>query len=285
MTSKPLAWVTGANGLVGNYLLQTAPRFASQWRVRGLTRQQLDLLDFIAVRREFNRDKPQLLIHCAALTRTQECQEKPALAHQLNVEMTARLAELAKDISFGFFSTDLVFDGHKGNYVETDPVNPVSVYARNKVEGERIVLGNPRHTVVRTSLNAGKSLSGDHAFNEQMRLAFEAERTLTLFTDEFRQPIPAVITARAVWELVGQRATGLFHVAGGERLSRWDIGQLLAARWPQLHPKIESASLKTYQGAPRSPDTSLNCAKTQRLLSFPLPKFSEWLAAHPNDEL
>ena len=91
------------------------------------------------------------------------------------------------------------------------------------------------------------------------------------------------MTARAVWELAARNEPGLYHLAGGERLSRWQIGQLLAARWPQLSPKIQSGSLKDYQGAPRAPDTSLNCAKAQKLLSFPLPSLTQWLADHPDE--
>ena len=71
-------------------------------------------------------------------------------------------------------------------------------------------------------------------------------------------------------------------MAGSERLSRWQIGQLLAARWPQLKPKIEPGSLKEYTGAPRAPDTSLNCAQAQELLSFPLPGLTEWLNTNPD---
>ncbi|MDB6121264.1 MAG: putative dTDP-4-dehydrorhamnose reductase, partial [Pedosphaera sp.] len=108
-------------------------------------------------------------------------------------------------------------------------------------------------------------------------------RTLKLFTDEFRSPIAAAVTARTVWELVSRNQPGLYHVAGNERLSRWQIGQLLAARWPELNPKMEAGSLKKYQGAPRSPDTSLNCVKVQNLLSFPLSGLSEWLAANPRE--
>jgi dTDP-4-dehydrorhamnose reductase len=63
-----LAWITGANGLIGNYLVQTAPQFARSWRVRALTRDQLDLLDFATVRREFQKDQPQLVVHCAAVS-------------------------------------------------------------------------------------------------------------------------------------------------------------------------------------------------------------------------
>src|SRR5262249_28466411 len=97
------------------------------------------------------------------------------------------------------------------------------------------------------------------------------------FTDEFRSPIAALVTARAVWELLSKKQTGLFHIAGSERLSRWQIGQLLAARHPELHPKIEAALLKDYPGAPRPPDTSLNCTKVQRIISFRLPGFTEYL--------
>ena len=104
---------------------------------------------------------------------------------------------------------------------------------------------------------------------------------MRLFTDEFRCPIPAVETARAVWKLIDKGARGLFHVAGKERLSRWLIGQLLAERWPQLQPRNEPGSLKDYVGAPRSPDTSLDCRKAENLLGEPLPGLTEWLKNHP----
>jgi dTDP-4-dehydrorhamnose reductase len=116
-----------------------------------------------------------------------------------------------------------------------------------------------------------------------MRRAWQAAQKMKLFTDEFRSPIPAEVTARALWELAGHNLPGLYHVAGSERLSRWQIGQLLAARWPQLKPRIEPGSLKEYSGAPRAPDTSLNCAKAQKLLSFPLPGLTAWIAAHPGE--
>jgi len=242
-----------------------------------LERQQLDLEDFSAVRARFRHDHPDLIIHCAALSRSPECQSNPARARKLNVTITAVLAELAAQNAFVFFSSDLVFDGRAGNYEETAPVNPLSVYAETKVEAERVVLSNPRHTVVRTSLNGGQSPTGDRGFDEQMRLAWAAGQTLRLFTDEYRCPIFACATARATWELCRKGATGILHVAGAERISRWALGGLVAARYPQPEPRLEAASLKEYAGAPRAPDTSLNCAKAQALLSFPLPRVSDWL--------
>jgi dTDP-4-dehydrorhamnose reductase len=280
-STQRLIWITGAGGLIGNYLVQTATASTSLGRIRALTRSDLDLSDFRAVRTAFGKDEPQLVIHCAALAHTPTCEKNPELARRSNVEVTALLAELAADIPLIFFSTDLVFDGRAGNYDESAEPKPLSAYAKTKVEAERIVLSNPKHTVVRTSLNFGDSPTGDRAFNEQMRQSAARGETLKLFTDEFRCPIPGVETARAVWELAVQNRPGLYHLAGSERLSRWQIGRLLAKLWKFPNLKMEQASLHDFRGLPRSPDTSLNCAKVQKLLSFPLPRFSEWLVMHP----
>jgi dTDP-4-dehydrorhamnose reductase len=282
--NKPLVWITGANGLIGNYLVQTALRFAPRWRVRALTRADFDLLDFAAVEHEFQKNQPQLVIHCAAITVVSEAQKNPALARRVNVEITKLLAERAAEIPFVFFSTDLVFDGRKGNYTETDALNPLHIYGETKVAAEAIVLKNPRHLVVRTSLNYGQSLSGNRAFNEQLRRSLQsAGQGMKLFTDEFRCPIPAVETACAVWELVEKKCAGIYHVAGAEKLSRRQIGELLVKRWPKITAVIESGSAKDFPGPPRALDTSLDITKVQKVLSAPLPGLTEWLATNPNE--
>ncbi len=279
--SRGLAWVTGAGGLIGHQLMLAAPRHAADWDVRALTREQLDLVDFDAVTRAFTAQRPALVIHCAALSGSAACEADPTLAAKLNVSVTRHLCALAQDIPLLFFSTDLVFDGRRGNYIESDAVNPLSVYAATKAEAEGLVLRSPRHTVIRTSLNGGVSPTGRRGFNEELRRAWQQGRSTRLFTDEFRSPIAAAVTARAVWELVAREATGIFHVAGSERLSRWEIGRLVAARWPELQPRLEPASIRDHDGAPRPPDTSLNCAKAQALLGFRLPGLSEWLRENP----
>ena len=278
-----LVWITGANGLIGNYFAQTAPRFASRWRVRALTRADFDLLDFGAVRHEFQKDPPQLVIHCAAITAVADAQKNPALARRVNVEVTELLAGLAADISFVFFSTDLVFDGRKGNYDETDLPNPLHLYGETKAAAEQIILKNPRHLVVRTSINGGISHTGNRSFNEQLRRSLQTGQAMTLFTDEFRSPIPAVETARAVWELAQKKCAGIYHVAGAERLSRFQIGGLLVKRWPEITTEIKSGSAKDFAGPPRALDTSLDISKVQKVLSARLSGFGKWLAANPNE--
>ena len=171
--TKPLAWITGAGGLLGNHLVQTAPQFAPGWRVRGITRAQLDLLDFAAVECAMLQDSPSLIIHCAAVSTVADAKANPALAKQVNVELTRFLAGLAANIPFVFFSTDLIFDGRQGNYRETDLANPLHLYGETKAEAERLVLRNPRHLVLRTSINGGTSQTRNRGFNEQLRLVLQ----------------------------------------------------------------------------------------------------------------
>ena len=282
-----VVWITGAGGLLGSHLIRCSPQFCPGWRVAPLHRQELDLADFDSVARRFALDQPVCVVHCAGLTRVAACQADPPLAHLLNVAVTRHLCGLAERVPLVFLSTDLVFDGGRGGYAETDPVNPLSVYAETKVQAEQVVLANPRHTVVRLALNTGSSPSGDRSFTELMSHAWARGETLTLFTDEFRSPLPAAVTAQALWHVAGGNQPGLYHLGGAERLSRWEIGQfyrrLWAARLPQLECRMTPGRSSEAPGPPRPADTSLNSAKLQALLSFPLPKLTEWLSAHPED--
>jgi len=277
-------WVTGAAGLIGSYLVRLAEKYAPQFQIIPLTRADLDLTDFAAVERRFRAERPRLIVHCAAMSKTLECQANPAKARRINVEATGHLAALTAEADFIFFSTDLVFDGRKGNYVETDSVNPFSVYGETKVEAEAVVSKNSSHAVVRTSLNSGASPSGETAYNEQFRAVWAGGKTLNLFHDEYRSPISATVTTRAIWEFAASPRGGIWHLAGTERLSRLQIGQLLADRHPELQPRIGSCSRREYQGATRPEDTSLNCAKIQQHLSFPLPGLTDWLRENPDDQ-
>ena len=173
----PRAIITGAAGLIGQYLVKTAPRWAPDRRVQGLTRADLDLTDHANVERTWQSIKPATVIHCAALSRTKDCEQDPASARRINVEVTAHLAQLSQDIPFIFLSSGEVFDGKTGWYDETNEPNPINVYGQTKLEAERAVLQNPRHTVVRVVLTAGMSETGDRSFVEDMCRTAKSVRT------------------------------------------------------------------------------------------------------------
>ena len=277
----PRAIITGAAGLIGQYLVKTASRWVPGWDVRGLSRTDLELTDRLKVHARIRALKPDLLIHCAALSRTKACEQDPDQARRDNVEVTVHLAQLSQNIPFIFLSSGEVFDGKIGWYRETDEPNPINVYGRTKLDAERVVLQNPQHTVVRIVLTAGTSQYGDRSFVEDMCRAATAGKDVTLYADEFRCPLPAGVIARAVWELVDRRQTGLYHLGGSERLSRWDIGEALRPWYPELEGHLVRGSARNHVGSPRPADLSLRCDKIQRLLSFRIPGFREWLAGRP----
>ena len=274
---KPRVIVTGAAGLIGRYIVKSASRWAPDWEVRGLSRADLDLTDHLAVERTWQLLKPNAVIHCAALSRTKDCEQNPRLARCLNVDATAYLAHLSENIPFIFLSSGEVFDGKAGWYDETDDLNPINFYGKTKLEAERVVLQNPRHTVVRIVLTAGTSQNGDRSFVEDMCRAAKSGKSVTLYADEHRCPLPAGAIARAIWRLVGKDESGLFHLGGRERLSRWEIGQALLPWYPELQGRLVKGRARDHTGAPRPADLSLNCEKIQALLSFPIPGFRSWL--------
>ena len=273
----PRAVITGAAGLIGQYLVKTAPRWAPGWNVQGLSRAELELTDSLNLEARIRSLKPDLLIHCAALSRTKACEQDPEQAHRINVKVTAQLAQLSQDIPFIFLSSGEVFDGRTGWYGETDEPNPINVYGKTKLEAEQVVLQNPRHTAVRIVLTAGTSQNVDRSFVEDMCRAATAGKDVTLYADEFRCPLPAGVIARVVWELIDRRQPGLYHLGGSERLSRWEIGETLLPWCPELKGRLVKGSARNHVGSPRPADLSLRCDKIQRLLSFRIPGFREWL--------
>jgi dTDP-4-dehydrorhamnose reductase len=277
----PRAIITGAAGLIGQYLVKTASRWAPGWDVQGLSRAELELTETSNLEARIHALKPDLLIHCAALSRTKACEQDPELARRINVGVTAHLAQLSQDIPFIFLSSGEVFDGKTGWYSEMDEPNPINVYGKTKLEAEQAVLRNLRHTVVRIVLTAGTSENGDRSFVEDMCRAAKAGNDVTLYADEFRCPLPAGIIARVVWELVDRKQPGLYHLGGSERLSRWEIGEALLPWYPELEGRLLKGSARSHVGSSRPADLSLRCDKIQRLLSFRIPGFREWLAGRP----
>jgi dTDP-4-dehydrorhamnose reductase len=192
-------WITGAGGLIGSYLVRLAGKYAP------LSSHPADprRFGFDRLRRRRAEIPGRASAPGHSLRRDvqdPDCQANPAQARKINVEATALLAAWRRSADFIFFSTDLVFDGRKGNYVETDAVNPLSVYGETKVEAEASWPNTGAHLVVRTSLNSGLALAARAPTTSNSR-RLGGRKNLKLFHDEYRSPISAAATARAVWEL------------------------------------------------------------------------------------
>jgi dTDP-4-dehydrorhamnose reductase len=250
--------VTGGAGYLGRELVRRAP---GDVRATYFSRP----LDLPADWRyaDVREPDPSLLDGADAVIHTAYRQRDDAWS--TNVDGSAAIARLAHGCRLIHVSSDVVFDGTRGRYVEDDAPAPVNAYGRSKAEAERRVLElHPEATIVRTSLIYGGTEPGP-----QERLAHEGR---TFFVDEIRSPVHVGDLADALLELVGLDAPGPLHVAGADDVSRYDFALLLGAQ------DIEAA----HTTPDRAPDVSLDSSRARGLLKTRLRGVYETLSNVPN---
>lgn len=263
--------VTGPAGQLGGHVIRLLRRESDSSAVISLIRpgsqaspdaetMAADLRDHTWLRKIALAARPTHVVHLAALTSVAEAHARPDEAIAINATATQILAEAAAQCGarFVFSSTDMVFDGCNAPYRETDPPAPLSCYGRSKVAAEQHVLA-AGGLVVRLPLMYGLPVAGRQTTFSQQITTLRAGGELKLFTDEYRTPVWLPDAARALIGLARSGETGLLHVAGSERLSRFDliarIAQLLDATAARLIP-VSRLSLPATE--PRPEDLSLD---------------------------
>lgn len=261
--------VTGASGQLGSYLLRelsAGGRGVAAWSCRpnvslfGFQCQSVDLCDTDQVVNAFRTAKPDVVIHAAAMSGVEACFRDPAKARQTNTTATRLLARLSDEHSarFVYISTDLVFDGTKQWYAETDCPAPLSVYGHTKAAAERTVVHHERHLALRISLLFGPSINGRPSFFQQQMDALRDGRPCSLFSDEWRTPLSLNVAAQGVLAAAASDASGILHLGGAERMSRFEMGQRLARLLEKDEKLCRSICRDDAVGAEQRPcDTSL----------------------------
>lgn len=267
--------VTGASGQLGGHVVAQLVRDTrppdvlaltgkSRCGVESTARQSIDLSDDDAIRGVVRTFRPTHVIHLAAVTAVGEAYTNPRHAARVNTHATRTLAESAAEVGarLVFSSTDMVFDGQRAPYRESDPPAPLSVYGRTKADAEAALAGVENVVVVRLPLMYGFALGGrGNTFAQQIE-ALRSGQSLRLFTDEFRTPIWLPDAAAAVVGLARSDFCGLIHVAGPQRLSRCAMVERFAELLGIDSPAFERISRLSIEAAePRPADLSLDAAR------------------------
>ncbi len=288
MTMKKLL-ITGGSGLVGGHLIQLA---GGKWAVSatfcqhpflssGVNRVSLDLTEPDNIRRVVEAVSPDVIIHCGALSDLDVCEKEPALCFRINAEATGILAELSSIMGCRliYTSTDMVFDGQKGLYSESDGVHPINIYGRAKQDGEeRIKDSCQHHVIARVALVYGSPVIRGNSFSEKILTRIQNGKTTALFQNQFRSPIWVTNLAQALLELAELPFTGTLHLGGKDRVDRYTFGLKLAELKHIPTSLIVPSRMQDVETtAPRPLDVSFNISKAQHLLKTRLLGYREGL--------
>lgn len=275
--------VTGASGLLGASVLRSAVEFG--WETVGLCHQHVmrdpaihiagvDLTDVSATCRLLFDLRPDAIVHCAAATNVDWCEDNPRLAEAINVQASANLAEIASTLNarLMYISTDAVFDGMKGGYVETDEPDPLNVYARTKLAGEREALRrHPSAIIARVNIY-GWNAQDKHSLAEWVLRELEQGRQVPGFTDVFFTPILANHLVPVLFAMLQHKLSGLYHVAGSERISKFEFARKVAAAFGFDTTRVTPCHVKDMNlRAARPLDISLNTEKIGMSLGHAMP--------------
>lgn len=238
-------FIVGASGLVGSNCMQ---HFAAKgWEVKGsyfsYATEGTVFYNTLDPNHPENFDiknwQPDVLVHCGALTHVDYCESNIDESYQKTVQSTINIIALANECKaqLVYISTDYVFDGKDGPYTEDAPINPLSVYARHKLEAEQLALAQVANTLVLRVTNIyGNEERGKNFVSRIVQQCKEGQKlTLKLPYDQFASPTNAMDIARAMFVLLRDGKSGIYHIGSTDYMNR----VALALRVLQYFPNAE----------------------------------------------
>ncbi|MDA0674680.1 MAG: SDR family oxidoreductase [Cyanobacteria bacterium] len=262
---------TWEGGRGGDLLTLPSPQFA--WQIHGTYHRQrppwsgghlhgVDLTDGAAVADFWRRLQPQAVIHSAAISNAHQCEQDPVGSGRLNVTAAVALAQRAAEagIPFVFLSTGLVFGGDRAPYGETVAPHPLSYYGRQKAEAEAAILAaHPQALICRLPLLYGAATATAQCFLQGFLHQLRQGQAISLFTDEFRTPVAAGDAARGIVQMLVQGVTGILHLGGPERISRYGFGRIMARHFGvPMAAMVPTRRAEVSLPVPRPGDTALD---------------------------
>jgi dTDP-4-dehydrorhamnose reductase len=275
--------ITGASGLFGSKLSQIIPKDCQVYSAYSKNKPshrtpiQFDISNKNQIKHAFKKTNPDIVVHAAALTNVDTCETNKELAWKTNVEGTRNTAEAVKACgAFLFYvSTDYVFNGEKGNYTETDTPDPINYYGLTKLKAEELVKDiADEYYIARTSVIYGATpAAGKINFVLWLLNKLRQKETVKIVVDQWNSPTLNTNLAEMTWEIIQRRITGVYHLSGATRISRYDFAKSIAAAF-KLNPTfILPSDPSTFSWPAKRPkDSSLNTEKAQNTLTKkPLP--------------
>jgi dTDP-4-dehydrorhamnose reductase len=269
--------ITGASGLVGSKLVElalgaghTVSSLHNEHPAKGSEVVRVDLKDAKKVRSILFNCTPDAVIHTASITDVDFCERNPSLAMNVNGKATGSIAAACRELNsfLVYVSTDYVFDGQSGLYREVDSPNPINAYGRSKLFGERMISKIAAdYCIARTSVLFGCGREYHLNFGTWLLAQLAARRNVSVINGQFSSPTLNTHLARMLLEVTERRITGALHLAGADRINRYEFALKLVREFGFDTASIEPTAPDSVSWYARRPaDSSLNVEKANRLL-------------------
>ncbi|MDD1767211.1 MAG: dTDP-4-dehydrorhamnose reductase [Methanomassiliicoccales archaeon] len=284
--------VVGAGGLLGQYV--AAKALGKGYQVlgtfhdtsippSGIEAARLDITDADEARQVLRGFGPEAVILASALTNVDFCERNPSKAWAVNAEGTLNIAQACDLVGARllYLSTDYVFNGEKGSpYLEFESPDPLSIYARTKLEGERLTMdASTKNVVCRVSVLYGwNRLSQKQNFVTWVIDSLRKGKEVQLFRDQTVSPTYVPHCADVLLGLLESNARGIFHTSGPDCASRYDIGMKIAEVFQLDASLIKSAMTDESKLVARRPACScLDVGKAEGELNMKMLSVEEGL--------
>ncbi|MCK4577740.1 MAG: dTDP-4-dehydrorhamnose reductase [Candidatus Marinimicrobia bacterium] len=260
--------ITGAAGQLGSALCAALESEYDLLRTDIATGPSADIaLDITSahqVDRLFSDHQPAVVINTAAFTDVDGNDREPETAQKINLLGVEHLVGAAARSGARVIqiSTDYVFDGSNGPYLETDPVNPQSVYGHTKLAAEKITLAQGKNLVIRTNVLFGPDLTARASFVRWVVESLQADETIRVVDDQINNPTLTIHMADAIKIAVEREAAGLMHYGGLEFASRYQFARQIGEHFQlPLDNILPIATVELKQLAPRPLNGGLICSR------------------------
>jgi dTDP-4-dehydrorhamnose reductase len=230
--------VTGASGFLGWNLCNLLKNSFSllgcyhthKITLPGVKSVQIDLRVQKQVQELFAGFRPHIVIHTAALSHPNYCEDHVEESFQVNVSAARIISDICSkhDARLVFTSSDMVFDGEHAPYEESSPINPINRYGEHKTLAESYIQQhNPKAVICRLTPMYGRPGPYAGSFLQDICMRLQNGREVPLFTDEFRTPLCVEDAADGLL-CAAEAGLPVLHLAGDERLSRYELGCMIA---------------------------------------------------------
>lgn len=283
--------ITGSNGLLGQYLVRDLASAGYKIIATGRGKNRLpeyagvnyislDITDNAAVLETIEKNKPDIVVHAAAMTQPDACELNKEECWVTNVQATAYLAEAVQKTgsTIIYVSTDFVFDGKDGPYKEDDDTAPVNYYGESKLAAEEIIKqSNNRWAIVRTVLVYGNILSGTRSnIVTWVKDNLEQRKNIKVVDDQIRTPTYVEDLSKGIMLIIKNNAQGIFHISGKEVLTPYQMALQVADYFSLDKSLMEKVNASTFsQPAQRPLKTGFVITKAEKELGFAPVSFME----------